>query len=81
MKDDQTAVVADDLMELPLLSRCALPIAVADAVQEVRLAAAYVTGLGGGQGAVREAIELILKESGQWDAVLRRYRPRDKGEK
>lgn len=77
--EDRTAVVGDDLMELPLMARCAFPVAVADAAMEVREAAAYVTKLPGGCGAVREVIELILKKAGRWDLVVRRYLPPDRG--
>ena len=71
----ETAAVGDDLPDLPILWRCALPVAVADAVDEVKRAAAYVTRLEGGAGAVRELIELILKQAGAWEAVLARYVP------
>jgi 3-deoxy-D-manno-octulosonate 8-phosphate phosphatase (KDO 8-P phosphatase) len=70
---DRTAVMGDDLPDLPLFRRCALPVAVADAVSEVREAAAYVTRACGGQGAVREVIELILKNTGDWQTILSRY--------
>jgi len=70
---DRTAVVGDDLPDLPLLRRCVFPVAVADAVGEVREAAAYVTRAAGGAGAVREVIELILKGAGLWEGILQRY--------
>ncbi len=70
----RTAVMGDDLPDLPLLMHCALPIAVADAVSEVRSAAAYVTQLPGGHGCVREVIDMILQRSGKWDGILARYR-------
>jgi 3-deoxy-D-manno-octulosonate 8-phosphate phosphatase (KDO 8-P phosphatase) len=71
---DQTAVVGDDLPDLPLMAHCALPVAVADACPEVRAAAAVVTSSPGGQGAVRELVEMILKEAGAWETILARYR-------
>lgn len=71
--DDRAAVVGDDLTDLPMLRNCALPMAVADAAEEVRAAARYVTDLPGGGGAVREAIEYILKAAGDWPAVMARY--------
>ncbi|MCK4602051.1 MAG: HAD hydrolase family protein, partial [Phycisphaerae bacterium] len=70
---ERTAVVGDDLTDLPMLLRCGLPIATADAVEEVRRQAAYVTKLPGGAGCVREVIELMLKKAGRWEAVLSRY--------
>jgi 3-deoxy-D-manno-octulosonate 8-phosphate phosphatase (KDO 8-P phosphatase) len=73
VSEDRAAVVGDDLPDLPLLARCAFPVAVADAVKEVRQAAAYVTNLPGGKGAVREVVELIMKAAGKWPAILARY--------
>jgi len=75
VSQDQTAVMGDDLPDLPLLCRCALPAAPADAAAEVRQRADFVSRFGGGQGAVRELIELILKKSGQWEAIVNRYLP------
>ena len=74
---ERTAVVGDDLPDLPLMLRCAFSVAVADACDEVRAAAMHVTGATGGHGAVREVIELILKQSGQWAEVMKRYTQSD----
>ena len=68
--DAQVAYVGDDLVDLSMMKRVGLPIAVADAVDEVREAAAYVTLKPGGHGAVREAAEMILKAQGKWGAIL-----------
>lgn len=68
--DAEVAYVGDDLVDLSLMKRVGLPIAVADAVAEVRAAAAWVTPAKGGHGAVREAAEMILKAQGKWDAIL-----------
>ena len=67
------AVMGDDLADIPLMRRCGFPVAVADAVDEVRQRAEFVTSARGGCGAVRELIELILKGSGRWDAIMARY--------
>lgn len=72
---DRVAVMGDDLPDLPVMKQCAFPVAVADAVWEVKQAAAYITKLGGGQGCVREVVELILKQSGLWNQILSRYLP------
>jgi 3-deoxy-D-manno-octulosonate 8-phosphate phosphatase (KDO 8-P phosphatase) len=72
---EQTAVIGDDLPDLPLLRRCGLPIAVANAVEEVKAAARLVTQRAGGHGAVREAVEYILRLSGGWSKVLAHYDP------
>ena len=72
---DRTAVVGDDLTDIPLLLNCALPVAVAASPQEVQEIAAYVTKKSGGEGAVREVIELILKGAGLWEQIMARYLP------
>ncbi len=69
----QTAVIGDDLPDLPLMQRCGYPIAVANAVTEVKRAARLVTEQSGGHGAVREAIEHLLRHSGRWEEVLAQY--------
>jgi 3-deoxy-D-manno-octulosonate 8-phosphate phosphatase (KDO 8-P phosphatase) len=60
------AAMGDDLADLPVLARVGLPLAPADAPLEVRRAARWVTGRPGGVGAVREAIEAILRAQGRW---------------
>ncbi|HEU00852.1 MAG TPA: phenylphosphate carboxylase subunit delta, partial [Aurantimonas coralicida] len=70
---ERTAVMGDDLTDLPLMRASGLAIAPADAVDEVRQAADVVTERGGGAGCVRELIELILKAVGDWPAVTARY--------
>jgi len=71
---DEVCFLGDDLVDLPVLRVVGLPAAVADAVAEVRAAAAYVTRRPGGQGAVREMIELVLKAQGRWNGLVERYR-------
>jgi 3-deoxy-D-manno-octulosonate 8-phosphate phosphatase (KDO 8-P phosphatase) len=70
----QAGCMGDDLLDLPLLRRAGLAVTVPGAVDEVRAAAHYVTRRPGGQGAVREAIELLLKAQGHWPSVMERYR-------
>ena len=70
---EQTAVIGDDLPDVPLMRRCGFPIAVANALREVKAAARLVTQRSGGQGAVREAIEHLLRLSGRWPEVLAQY--------
>lgn len=69
----QVAFVGDDLADLPVLRRAGLPIAVANAVDEVKALAAYVTRAAGGHGAVREVIEAILRARGEWESAIARY--------
>jgi 3-deoxy-D-manno-octulosonate 8-phosphate phosphatase (KDO 8-P phosphatase) len=71
---DEICFVGDDLVDLPVLAHAGLPVAVANAVPEVRRAAVYVTRRPGGDGAVREVIELILKSQNKWGGLLERYR-------
>ena len=70
---EQAAVVGDDLPDLPLLSHAGVGIAVADAHEEVRRHADWITRARGGHGAVREVAEAILKAKGLWTKVLERY--------
>jgi 3-deoxy-D-manno-octulosonate 8-phosphate phosphatase (KDO 8-P phosphatase) len=67
------AYVGDDVVDIPLMRRCALAVAVADATPDTRAAAHYVTQAPGGFGAVREVCELILKAQGCWDELMKRY--------
>jgi 3-deoxy-D-manno-octulosonate 8-phosphate phosphatase (KDO 8-P phosphatase) len=66
----ETAYIGDDLPDLPLLDRAGLAVAVANAVPEVKYAAHYVTEKSGGEGAVREVVELILKAQGRWKEAI-----------
>src|ERR1700750_1286788 len=69
----EVAYVGDDVVDIPLMRRCGLAVAVADATTDTREAAHYVTRLAGGHGAVREVCELILKAQGRWDELMKRY--------
>ena len=73
MRWEACAFVGDDLADLPLLRRVGLPVAVANAVAEVKAAAALVTATPGGQGAVREVAEAILKARGDWPRLVTEY--------
>jgi 3-deoxy-D-manno-octulosonate 8-phosphate phosphatase (KDO 8-P phosphatase) len=72
----QVAAVGDELVDLPLFHRVGLGVAVADAVPEVRAAAHWVTTLPGGQGAVREVCDLLLKAQGRWEELVRPWQAR-----
>jgi 3-deoxy-D-manno-octulosonate 8-phosphate phosphatase (KDO 8-P phosphatase) len=72
---DEVCAVGDDLPDLPVLTRAGLAVAVADACPEVREAAHYVTAVPGGAGAVRDAVEWLLKLTGEWDRLVRTFRP------
>jgi 3-deoxy-D-manno-octulosonate 8-phosphate phosphatase (KDO 8-P phosphatase) len=65
----RVCVIADDFPDLPMMANCGLAVAVADACADVMGAAHYVTRAAGGRGAVREAIELILRLQQKWQAA------------
>jgi 3-deoxy-D-manno-octulosonate 8-phosphate phosphatase (KDO 8-P phosphatase) len=69
----ECAYVGDDLADLPVLRAVGLPIAVPNAVAEVKAAARIVTKMRGGEGAVREVVELLLKARGEWSGILEQY--------
>lgn len=73
IEPDSIAYVGDDVVDIPLMRRSGLAVAVADATPDTRDAAHYVTRLSGGHGAVREVCELILKAQGRWDELMKRY--------
>ena len=74
LRAEQVCAIGDDLPDLPVFLRCGLGIAVADACRELREAADYTTSLPGGRGAVRDAIEWLLKLQGSWDELVATYR-------
>lgn len=73
-RPEQVCAVGDDLPDLPVLLRCGLAVAVADACPEVREAADYITAVPGGHGAVRDAVEWVLKLQGKWDGLVAKFR-------
>lgn len=70
---EQAAFIGDDLPDLPVVMRCGVGVAVADACPELVAAATLVTQRPGGRGAVREVIEQLLEARGGWDAIVRRF--------
>ena len=70
LRDEEIAYIGDDLFDLGVLCQVGLSLAPADAPREVKKAVHYVTRSRGGQGAVREMIELILKGQGKWDGLV-----------
>lgn len=65
--------VGDDLIDLPVMRRCGIAVAVADAVPEVKAEAAWITAAPGGRGAVREVADRLLKAQLKWNALVERY--------
>ena len=71
--DDEVAFIGDDLTDIPVMQRSEFAVAVADAVEQTRSIAHYITRAKGGHGAVREVIELILNSQGRWRELVEGY--------
>jgi len=69
----EVCFVGDDVIDLPVMRHCGFAVAVANARDEVKREAHYVTQHSGGDGAARDAIEYILKAQGQWQRVVDEY--------
>jgi 3-deoxy-D-manno-octulosonate 8-phosphate phosphatase (KDO 8-P phosphatase) len=76
---DELAYVGDDLPDLPILRRAGLPMTVANGCPEAKRLAKWVTTAAGGQGAVREVVEHLLRARGEWDGAVAQYL-RERGE-
>lgn len=75
----KVAYVGDDLVDLPILLRCGLSFAPADAAPEVRDRVDHILAAPGGWGAVRETVEWILHTRGEWDGLVDAYLGREAG--
>jgi len=73
LSGDAVAYMGDDVVDIPVFRKVGLSVAVADACDEVLHLADYVTEKKGGDGAVREVCEMILKVQGKWESVVSRY--------
>ena len=73
LKPEEAAFVGDDVIDLPAMRAAGLAIAVKNARSEVKREAHYVTPHIGGDGALRDAVEFILKAQGNWQRVLKAY--------
>ena len=73
LKPEQACYIGDDLTDLPVIRQVGLGVAVADAAAEVRAGAHHVTALAGGQGAVRELVETLLKSKQRWNDLIQKY--------
>lgn len=76
---DETAYIGDDLNDLPILKLVGVRLAVGNAAVEVKESADYITRKEGGQGAVREAVELILQAQGKWEKIVAAYLEKTRG--
>jgi 3-deoxy-D-manno-octulosonate 8-phosphate phosphatase (KDO 8-P phosphatase) len=70
---ERVAYIGDDLTDIVVMRRVGLSFATANARDEVKQVAHYVTQATGGSGAVREVCELILKAKDLWEPLLRKY--------
>jgi 3-deoxy-D-manno-octulosonate 8-phosphate phosphatase (KDO 8-P phosphatase) len=73
LQDHELGYVGDDLIDIPVMRRVGLAIAVPDASHHVLPYAHYVTRAAGGRGACREVCELLLQVQGRWEPLTRRY--------
>ena len=73
LKANEVCYVGDDLVDLPAMRQVVFPVAVANAVPEVKFHAAWVTSKAGGHGAAREVIEAILKAQERWAYAVQKY--------
>ncbi|MCL2335284.1 MAG: HAD hydrolase family protein [Endomicrobia bacterium] len=72
-KASETAYIGDDINDIPILSRAGFSVCPADAAEDAKKYADYVSALGGGEGVVREVIEIILKAKGEWKKILEKH--------
>jgi len=70
---DEVCYVGDDIVDLGVLKRAGVAVAVANAIPEVKAAAHYVTATEGGCGAVREVVHLILQAQDKWNAIVQEH--------
>ncbi len=73
LTDAEVAYMGDDLLDLPVLARAGLSAAPADAAPEVLRQVDWISTCGGGRGAAREFVELVLRAQDRWETVLREY--------
>jgi 3-deoxy-D-manno-octulosonate 8-phosphate phosphatase (KDO 8-P phosphatase) len=70
---DQILYMGDDVVDLGALRRAGLAAAPADAIPEAKALAQFITVNPGGRGAVREAVELVLKAQGHWERIIEKF--------
>lgn len=74
VEPQEVAYMGDDLNDLGVMSRVGLAMTPQDGVPEIKDIAHYICQANGGEGAVREAVEYILKREGLWEEAVRKYR-------
>ena len=70
VSEDECCYIGDDLGDIAVMRQVGLAVAVADAAEDTKAAAQYITTLAGGKGAVREVVELLLKAQDRWDELV-----------
>jgi 3-deoxy-D-manno-octulosonate 8-phosphate phosphatase (KDO 8-P phosphatase) len=73
LRADEVAYVGDDVIDLPIMRNCGLAIAVRNAREEVKDESHYITDHEGGRGAVRDAVEFVLRSQGKLEAAIAEY--------
>ena len=73
VKPEEICFIGDDLIDLPVLKRVGLAVAVPNAVEDIKEHTHYITSKTGGRGAVREICDLILKSQNKWDLATSKY--------
>jgi 3-deoxy-D-manno-octulosonate 8-phosphate phosphatase (KDO 8-P phosphatase) len=81
LKDEEVAYMGDDLLDIPVLQRVGFAVAVANGVEEVKKVSHYVTKKKGGEGAVREVVDLLLDRMGKKEAILASVLKKPKGKR
>ena len=74
LDDSEIAYIGDDLIDIPVMEKVAVPIAVENASSEVKAIAAYTTKISGGKGAFREAVAWIIEEKGETEMVMQKMK-------
>ncbi|MBT6517231.1 MAG: HAD hydrolase family protein, partial [Candidatus Marinimicrobia bacterium] len=74
LDDSEIAYIGDDLIDIPVMEKVGVPIAVANAAPEVKAIIKYTTKISGGYGAFREAVAWIIEEKGETDMVMQRMK-------
>ena len=73
VEPEEICFMGDDLIDIPILKRVGMAVSVPNAAKEVKVVSHYTTEKKGGNGAVREICELILKTQGKWQKATKRY--------
>ncbi len=74
LRAEECLYIGDDVVDMPVMRRAGIAVAVADGVPELEEVCDFRTRLPGGRGAVRETIDWLLKEQKKWDMAMARYR-------